>query len=409
MKQEVAGHEEERVITDEMLALARSRIGVPMKVHAPFNEFVTVDAIRHFAHGTGDDNPLYCDPTYAVDTRWASMITPPLFYRSTGNPEAREWSEEDRARARDPLSGIHSWYVGETIHWLRPIHPGDRLSARRFRQDFVEKRSSFTGGRAVIEVVRQEYRNREGDLVVVADEKEFRGGRQKKWGERKKYAHYERPSYSPEDIEDLDRAYDSETRWGSAPRYWEDVAVGDELPPLVKGPLTVTDMVNWKMGGGLAMLFHGAHRLAYQWRKAHPRGYVRNADGVPDIAESVHWDEHIARLTGNPYPYDFGEQRVAWLAHIVTDWMGDDGWLLSLESQVRRFVYIGDTVWIRGQVVEKATSDSERRVTINVRAEDQRREVTAIGTATALLPSRAAGPVSLPPKLTLDSAGQPSG
>ena len=241
--------------------------------------------------------------------------------------------------------------------------------------------------------------------MVVADEKEFRGGRQKKWGERTKYAHYERQSYTPDDLETLDRAYESETRRGGSPRYWEDVVQGEALPPLVKGPLTVTDMVNWKMGGGLAMLFHGAHRLAYQWRKAHPRAYVTNADGIPDIAESVHWDEHIARLTGNPYPYDFGEQRVAWLTHLITEWMGDDAWLLSLESQVRRFVYIGDTVWIKGEVVDKDVSDGEHRVTINVKAEDHRNEVTAIGTATVLLPSRAEGPVTLPPKLALASAG----
>ena len=120
MKQEIAGKEDERVITDEMLALARSRIGVPLKVHTPYNEFVTVDSIRHFAHGTGDDNPLYCDRDYGAGTRWGNMIASPLFYRSTGNPELRDWTEEDRVNSRDPLSGIHSWYVGETIHWLRP-------------------------------------------------------------------------------------------------------------------------------------------------------------------------------------------------------------------------------------------------------------------------------------------------
>ena len=405
MEQQVSTKEEERVITDEMLALARSRIGAPLKVHQPFNEFVTSDAIRHFSHGMGDDNPLFCDRNYGPETRWGGMIAPPLFYRSTGNPEPRDWTEQDRINSRDPLSGIHSWYIGETIYWLRPIYPGDTLSARRFRQDFQEKRSSFTGGRALIEVIRQEFRNQHGDLVVVADEKEFRGGRQKKWGERKKYAHYEKQAYTPEDIERLDKAYESEARRGSQPRYWEDIHPGDTLPPLVKGPLTVTDMVNWKMGNGLAMLFPGAHRLAYQWRKAHPRAYVVNADGVPDIAESVHWDEHIARLTGNPHPYDFGEQRVAWLAHLVTDWMGDDAWLVSFDSQVRRFVYIGDTVWIRGEVAGKESKDGEHRMTINIKAEDHRDEVTAIGTATVLLPSRVSGPVTLPPRLDLASAG----
>ena len=72
---------------------------------------------------------------------------------------------------------------------------------------------------------------------------------------------------------------------------------------------------------------------------------------------------------------------------------------------MRRFVYIGDTVWIKGEVAGKEVSDGEHRVTINVKAEDHRNEVTAIGTATVLFPSRAEGPVTLPPKLQLASAG----
>ena len=129
MKQESPVQDEERVITDEMLALARSRIGVPMKVHVPFNEFVTVDAIRHFAHGTGDDNPLYCDRNYGAKTRWGSTIAPPLFYRSTGNPEPRDWSKEDSVRARDP-SQRHPLLVRGRDHPLAPAHLSRRPAIR---------------------------------------------------------------------------------------------------------------------------------------------------------------------------------------------------------------------------------------------------------------------------------------
>ena len=85
--------------------------------------------------------------------------------------------------------------------------------------------------------------------------------------------------------------------------------------------------------------------------------------------------------------------------------MGDDAWLVSLDSQVRRFVYIGDTVWIRGEVAGKEAQDGEHKVTINIKAEDHRDEVTAIGSATVLLPSRGSGPITLPPRLDLVSAG----
>ena len=56
----------ERVITDEMLALAHSRIGVELPVHAPFNEEATEDSIRHFAHGMGTTIPSIVTPSTPI-------------------------------------------------------------------------------------------------------------------------------------------------------------------------------------------------------------------------------------------------------------------------------------------------------------------------------------------------------
>ena len=389
---------EQRTITDEMLAVARARIGVELPVHAPFNQEATLDGVRHFAHGMGDDNPLYCDPEYSRQTRWGNVIAPPVFHRTMGIGTKAERSPEERERARDPLSGIHSWYSGDTMHFLRPIRPGDRLVSRRYREDFIEKHSEFAG-RTVIEVVRTEYRNQHDDLAVVSDMKTIRGGRQRRWGERKKYAEITGQTYTTEDIKDIDAHYEGESRRGATPRYWEDVSVGEEIAPLVKGPLTVTDIMNWNMGYGIAMPYHGAHRLAYQWRRDHPLAYINNSAGIPDLIEAVHWDDEFARKTGNPIAYDYGAQRIAWLAHGITNWMGDDGWLLTLDCQLRRFGYHGDTVWIRGEVTDARVRAGEHIVELAVRAVDQRQRLTALGQATVLLPSREHGPVTLPSKL----------
>ena len=391
---------DERTITDEMLAVARSRIGAELPVHDPFNHEATVDGIRHFAHGMGDDNPLYCDPEYAGKTRWGSVMSPPVFHRTMGIGTESERSPEEREAARDPFSGIHSWYSGDTMHFLRPIYPGDRLVARRFRGEYIEKRSEFAG-RTVIEIMRTEYRNQQGDLAVVSDMKTIRGGRQRTWGERTKYAEIIEQTYTTEDIEGIDAQYEGEARRGATPRYWEDVSVGDEIAPLVKGPLTATDIMNWNMGYGIAMQYHGAHRLAYKWRKNHPRAYISNSAGIPDLIEAVHWDDEFARRTGNPIAYDYGAQRIAWLAHGITNWMGDDGWLLTLDCQLRRFGYHGDTVWVKGEVTDVKVDGGEHIVELDVRTVDQRQRLTALGQATVLLPSREHGAVTLPPRLDL--------
>ena len=107
MKQEIAGKEEGRVITDEMLALARSRIGAPLKVHTPYNEFVTVDAIRHFAHGTGDDNPLYCDRNYGPETRWGP--SPGTGPKKTGSTPVTPSAASIPGTSERPSTGLDQY------------------------------------------------------------------------------------------------------------------------------------------------------------------------------------------------------------------------------------------------------------------------------------------------------------
>ncbi len=54
--------QEHAEITEEMIADVRRRIGVDWRPREPyFNVEATQDTIRHFAHGIGDDNPLWCD------------------------------------------------------------------------------------------------------------------------------------------------------------------------------------------------------------------------------------------------------------------------------------------------------------------------------------------------------------
>jgi acyl dehydratase len=99
----------------------------------------------------------------------------------------------------------------------------------------------------------------------------------------------------------------------------------------------------------------------------------------------VHWDEELARAVGVPDAYDYGPERVAWLGHLVTNWMGDHGVLRRLRVQVLRHNLIGDTTWCRGQVSGKRPDGV---VEVAVRAENQRGETTAAGTAEVALSSR---------------------
>lgn len=233
----------------------------------------------------------------------------------------------------------------------------------------------------------------------------IRGGRQKQWGDRKKYADIQPQTYTVEDIEKIDAQYEAMHIQGSTPRYFEDVNVGDELTPTVYGPLTVTNMLSFASGNGTLMGGSRSHVLAYKQRKETPKGFVLNEAGIPDVIESVHWDDAASQRTGNPMAYDYGDQRINWTTHVVTNWMGDDAWLKSVDSQFRRFVYIGDTVYSKGIVTSKEIRNGEAIVELDVWVEDQRGRNTAPAHAEVILPSRELGPVQLPPKFASGPPG----
>ena len=172
--------------------------------------------------------------------------------------------------------------------------------------------------------------------------------------------------------------------------------MGDTVGPMVKGPLTVTDMVCWHVGMGMGLYGVKPLRLGYENRTRIPRFFHRDELNVPDVMQRVHWDPEFARRSGNPSTFDYGRMRETWLIHLCTDWMGDDGWLWKLDCEFRKFNYVGDTQWLSGTVTNRYLADGRPAVDIDLQAVNQRGELTTPGHATILLPSREHGPVRLP-------------
>jgi acyl dehydratase len=111
----------------------------------------------------------------------------------------------------------------------------------------------------------------------------------------------------------------------------------------------------------------------------HPALAIPNEYGVPEPPERVHWDNEMAQRVGVPLAYDYGPERVAWLGHLVTDWMGDEAMIEELYVEVRRHNLLGDLVRNRGRVRE--VDLESRRVHLELTAENQRGESVATGWA----------------------------
>lgn len=89
-----------------------------------------------------------------------------------------------------------------------------------------------------------------------------------------------------------------------------------------------------------------------------------------------------------PQPYDYGPERISWLGHLVTDWMGDEGFLKRLNVQVRRHNIIGDLTICQGDVTRTWQDGGENLVELAARCRNQNDEETAVGTAVVALRSR---------------------
>src|SRR5437764_7802227 len=144
--------------------------------------------------------------------------------------------------------------------------------------------------------------------------------------EKGKYLAIEPATYTDDDLARLDEIYAAEQTRGAEPRWWEDVNVGDSLPPMAKGPLTTTDMIVFHAGGyGFVPYAPCANRIAYKNRQRIAPFYVKNEYGIPDVAQRVHWDSAWAQAIGNPMAYDYGVMRDCHLSHFVHEWQGDGG------------------------------------------------------------------------------------
>ena len=370
---ESAARSQTPALWDGALEEARSLIGVELRRHDhSWNTEAHPDSVRHFCWGIGDDNPLFCDPAHGAATRWGSGLAPGCFLYTV-----------DSTIVAPKLRGIQWMYGGTSWEWYQPIRHRDRLTTRVRLLEAVEKQ----GGRArsfIVQTGESLYYNEAGGLIARALGSTARTPRARAEGGLK-YEPRATHRYAPDELAAIGRAVHDEAVRGAVPRFWEDVQDGDAVPPIVKGPLTVTDMICWYSGAGHT---YKAHGRAERHRRRHPAdAFVNPATGAQDSAARGHTEEKMAREVGMPGGYDVGTQRISWLGQLVTNWVGDDGFMRALDVKLRRPNIFGDVSWCRGRVAGKRIEDGVHLVDLQIHVENQLGEQTAAGTAVAELPS----------------------
>jgi acyl dehydratase len=171
-------------LNDAALETLRSRIGQPIEdTLEPWCTEATRDNIRHYAHGIGDDNPLWCDPAYARTSCLGDLVAPPSFVFAC-----------DRVLSGyvGGLPGIHAMWAGADLRWRRWIRRGDALRSQARLHDLVEHETTFAG-RAVQQIYHVELFDQRDELLCEGESWCFRTERDTAREQGLKYRELARP------------------------------------------------------------------------------------------------------------------------------------------------------------------------------------------------------------------------
>lgn len=148
--------------------------------------------------------------------------------------------------------------------------------------------------------------------------------------------------------------------------YFEDVAVGSELPPLVKEPLTQVRTMMAAAALGAFAPTHIDRSTAKRW---------------------INWDG----------AYAYAPEMICPLGQLMTDWIGAEGMLIKLSAQVIAPAEVkdglfeqGDTLTARGTVTRRYVKNKQNYVECKIRVEKQDGTICVDGSAMVTLPSRKA-------------------
>jgi len=363
-------HNYKMVQIDEFVAESKKMQGKEVQERALWNTHVTGDAIRHFALGIGDDNPLWLDLEYSQKGPYGRPVAPPAFLTSVLYPILHG------APMTVPL-----WFlVGEVKYqWFRPILVGDRLWGTSKQIDLYDTKGSAEERRLFI-ISETCYWNQDDIVVGKAT------GTTVCVPEREDGLLIDRPiyEYTDEEMEKIGAALRGETHTGNRKLADKEIQVGKEIPTLVRGPLTIGDMVCWQAAIGPAYI---AGSPGYLNLLKSPHSLVKNpVTRWPVNSTQQHEDFLMTSQRGMPWPFDNGVMRFAWLSAMITNWIGDNGFLTWFSVKVVAPNLYGDTTWYRGKISERTDLEESISLKLKVSGTNQLGEITTEAEAGVILP-----------------------
>jgi hypothetical protein len=370
--------------TDELVEKMRGMAGTELRVgNALANSDATEFSILRFAEGIGDDNPLWTDPGYATGSCHEGLVAPP------------SWPLCCLSGVQFGWPGIGGFHSSSTLTLHKRVRLGDRITAGCTYEGFDGPRPSSFAGRSVVDHLRMEYRDQHGELVGDHLMNVTRIERSAAQDRRSRRAIELPHPWTPEELAAIDAEVLAEAPRGALDRRWEEVAIGDELGTLTKGPLGATDEIAFVATGAAPIPRIAANGAALRRYASHPKWAFRDpTTHAWEPIYAVHYNEYAARQMGAQTAYDVGVQRLCWLVQLLTNWAGDRSFVKQVSCELRGFVYFSDVVRISGRVTDRAVDeDGDAVVRVQTTALNQRGQDVMPGWAVIALGSADTDPL----------------
>jgi len=146
---------------------------------------------------------------------------------------------------------------------------------------------------------------------------------------------------------------------------FEDVSVGQDIPTVVKGPMSTAHIMRWSAA------MENWHRIHYDWK------FATEHDKLPDVMINGSWKQHV-------------------LIQLLTDYAGERGWLWKIGFQFRGMNVPGDLLTAWGQVAATELRGDYGVVRLNIGLRNDKAAEGTPGTATVVLPRRGGPAVPYP-------------
>jgi acyl dehydratase len=339
----------ETLLTPEL----RKYIGHESRVET--NRFpISEEMIFELADAIEEPNPLYLDVEYAKKSRFGGMLCPVLAGWKDWAPRIDYFGAGQDSHFELPLP-FKSYGFNGGSEWTfhRPVRVGDHLTERVKIVDMSE-RPGRTG--QLLFVARETTQtNQKGELLqTIRHTSIFR--------KRPETESAEKPAPTgPVTLPRISPPGPGETvekaKWIARPqRTFEDIKVGDEIPPVTRGPMTTAHLIRWASANG---------------------NYAR-----------IHWDLPYAMLRqGLPNVVVNGSLKNEYIYILLQRFAGEAGWVRKMYLEHRGMDHPGDTLTIFGKVTEKTERDGFGHVKCEIGLKNDRGQ-TSQGWAEVIVPKR---------------------